>query len=101
MMRDIDEFGVIRDFKFQDGKLGVITKQDVTETLKQCHYEREYGAVDKSMPMRKVASLPQAIVTMLKSERGIDVYNKDHMPALLRWIETEYKYFKTTNEVII
>lgn len=60
---------------------------------------REYYARDKDM--WRVASIPVGVQMKWLIEKGVDVYNKDHWPAVQRLLnDPEYRYLKTA-EIII
>lgn len=60
---------------------------------------REYYARDNEM--WRVASIPSVIQMKWMIEKGVDVYNPDHWPAVQRLLnDPEWRYLKTA-EVII
>lgn len=44
------------------------------------------------------AQIPPVVMMKWKNELGVDLFNKDHLPAVLKLLNTDYKYLKTTNK---
>ena len=57
------------------------------------------GYISKSRDLRKIAELDMTTVLKLKS-MGIDVYNKDDNPKLMRWLrDPDNKQFRTVDKI--
>lgn len=87
------------DYDEQSGVATIHTSQDVSEVLRRNAYMRNTGAADKSLKKDdyfcKYASIPMVVVMELR-KKGIDVFNEDHGKALMRELNTNYKWLKTT-----
>lgn len=47
------------------------------------------------------ASIPASIVLKWRIEKGVDIYNKDHLPAVKRLLnDPEWRYLKVRNIII-
>lgn len=85
---DHDPFtGITTTFESDgDGKFRLTESQDVQHILD--HNQRmangDSGGWTKSRDMRYVGSIPLTIIHQWKVEKGIDVFNKDHWPAVRR-----------------
>lgn len=96
LTREIDSFtGVETRYHKEDGKLVVETQQDVEPYLEKNLRERNDGANAKG-DFRKVASIPLVLINKWLHEDGINFYNRDHWPAVLRKLRSpEYAYLRT------
>lgn len=74
----------------------VATKQDVQPVLDYAKDQRNSGVNDKVGDFAHYAVIPAHVEIALK-QRGIDMYDKNDLPRLIREIETNYPYLKTTN----
>jgi len=54
------------------------------------------GYTSKAREWKRYASIPNAVIMKWKIEEGIDVFNKDHWPAVKRKLNSsEYRYLRT------
>ena len=74
----------------------VHTKQDVQPLLHYAKAQRNSGVNDKVGEFAHYAIIPPTVQVQLK-QKGIDINNKNHTSKVIREIETNYKYLKTTN----
>ncbi len=81
-----------------DGKLFNVKKtQDISGHL---NFNKELAAMQgkksKSECYNQVASIPAIVIVELQTKFGIDVYNPDHMPKLLKVLNSsDYKHLRT------
>lgn len=79
------------------GDLTVHRGADVEPILE--HNKALYTSGDGYSPSRewrRAASIPMAIVEKWRVEKGVDVFNPDHMPAVCRLLNSnEYLYLRT------
>ena len=73
------------------------TLQDVTDILE--HNKRLATAndgYDKRREWRRAASIPVVVQSEWLHKEGIDIYNKDHWPAVVRKLDSsEFAYLRT------
>jgi len=85
---DYDPFtGITTTFESDgDGKFRLTETQDVQAILdhNQRRATEAHGGWTESKDMRYVGSIPLSIIHKWKVEKGIDVFNKDHWPAVKR-----------------
>ena len=92
-------------FDHTDDKTVIRSTQDVEPLLelnkKELVGDSMYGQPDKRANMRKVASIPLIIIEKWKTELGVDVMNKDHMPKVKQLLnDPEYAFLRTHNSRI-
>jgi hypothetical protein len=94
-------------FKYNhDGdKVVLHNTQDIQPILdlnkKELNGDSMYGAPNKKADMRKVASIPLIIIEKWKSELGVDIMNKDHMPRIKKLLnDPEYRWLRTHESTI-
>lgn len=99
---DYDPFtGLTRYFDYdEENEIATIrTEQDVSEILRRAAFMRNTGEADKSLKKDdyfcKYATIPTVVIMELK-KKGIDVFDENHGKALMREINTNYKWLKTT-----
>jgi hypothetical protein len=84
---------------FIDAEGNISRSQDITEILRYCHFlqgEDRFKGFRKTQDMRKVASIPVAVVDIAKAQ-GIDLLgNPEHLRAFLN--SPENRAFRTTLE---
>lgn len=85
------------------GRLQIHYRQDVEPVLELAKAERVNGLADKhgkqsGQDVYLYARIPPVVILKLKYERGIDIFNRDHMPAALRIIDSEYPMLKCTDK---
>ena len=84
------------DWNPHTGELTVHTKQDVQPVLDYCKSQRNSGVNDKVGDFAHYATIPATVEVQLK-QKGISLHDKNCTPRLIREIETNYPYLKTTN----
>ena len=97
------ETGVREIFVPTDDGFQIRTEQDCEPILDLNKAKRsmgkEYYAADPDM--WKVAEIPIVVQMKWLCEHGVDIYNRDHWPAVKRLLNSnEWRYLKTA-EVII
>lgn len=84
------------EYDAQENKGIVSIKQDVQPVLDKAKDERNSGINDKVGEFSKYAIIPAHVEVALR-QRGINMYNPNQTKELLRVINKEYPYLKTTN----
>jgi hypothetical protein len=99
---DYDPFSGIRtDFHYDDltDTSYLETWQDVEPILELNKYLQNHevnGWLSKAREMRFVASIPNVIIEKWMNEKGINVFDKDHWPAVKRLLnDPEWRYLRT------
>lgn len=93
--------GVRRDWSYdEETDIATIhTTQDVSALLDRNAEIRNTGMADKALKQDdyfcKYASIPMVVVMELK-KKGIDVFNEEDGKKLMRAINRDYPYLKTT-----
>lgn len=81
----------------EDGdKVVVNIKQDVKPVLDLAKEERNSGINDKVGEFSRYAIIPAHVEVALR-RRGINIYSNNQTKELLKIINQEYPYLKTTN----
>lgn len=82
-----------------DGTFRIVHKQDITpliERNKRMQADPEVKRQGIKQGWQPVAHIPDVIVCRWLAE-GIDVFNKDHMPLILRKLrDPDYRHLRTT-----
>lgn len=82
----------------QDGKFHVHSYQDVEPTLERMKEIRNTGTSDDVFRKNGVsmyASLPMIVVHQMM-QKGINVFDQNHMPQVIKEIEANYPHLKAT-----
>ena len=67
---------------------------DVTKALQN---DGDYSKKGIKESWWHMATVPAIVIEKWKNEKGVDVFNKDHWPAVKRLLnDPEYKWLKTT-----
>jgi hypothetical protein len=84
----------------QDGRLQIHYRQDVEPILERCKELRNSGVVDRGIKndMWHYAYIPPVVQMEWLVKYGVDFNKKDHLPAVLKLLNTDYKYLKTTDK---
>ena len=84
----------------QDGRLQVHYRQDVEPLLDYTKELRNSGSADLGIKrdMWHYAQIPPVIMMRWKNELGVDLFNKDHLKAVLKLLNTDYRYLKCTDK---
>lgn len=70
---------------------------DAALSLNQSFANHTDGYMDRTRTMRREAHLTPATIMWLREEKGIDVFNPDHMEGLRRLLnDPEYRYLRTS-----
>lgn len=82
------------------GKSYLYHEQDVEPLLEYAKAHANTGAKDAGIKAGRwhYAEVP-AVVMYEMRKKGIDFFNPDHMPAVLREIDANYPYLKMTTKV--
>ena len=82
-----------------DGGIIVRTMQDVDPVLDHVKDIRNDGRNDKGIKQNwwAYATVPGAVWLKWKSDYGVDIWNKDHRPAVFKLLNGDYKNFKRTD----
>ena len=96
--RDPDT-GTTRWFEYDPvtKKVSIETRQDVEPILDlNKSLATENDGYDSRRELRRVASIPNTLIYEWLEKEGIDVWNKDHWPAVARKLDSnEYAYLRT------
>ena len=84
------------DYDHTEDKYIVHIKQDVEPVLEVAKAERNSGINDKVGDFSKYAIIPAHVEVELR-QKGINIYNQHQTKELLREINRNYPYLKTTN----
>jgi hypothetical protein len=83
-----------------DGKLQIHHRQDVEPLLDHTRMLRNDGLTDAGIKndMWHYACIPTVVMLEWREKFGVDLFNKDHLKAVYRLLNTEYSYLKTTTK---
>ena len=98
---DLDYRGVsLWEDKTDDGKMQYHYEQDVEPILDRAKMLRDSGMADQGIKndMWHYAIIPPVVQMEWLVKYGVDFNKKDHLPAVLRLLNTEYKFLKTTDK---
>lgn len=92
--------GIERWFQYDSStkKSTIKTLQDVTEILEWNKVQQNHGddGYNKDKSWRRAAEIPVTVIHKWLREEGIDVYNNDHWPAVVKKLDSiEYRYLRT------
>ena len=83
-----------------EGRSVISYEQDVSKVLKQnkeFQKDEDYSKNGKKEEMWHVASIPAIVQLKWKMEEGIDIYNRDHWPAVRRKLmDSENRHLRTS-----
>lgn len=92
---------VWHDYDHSEDKTIIIEEQDCQPILdfnkRQYNdgYTRDHGMKND---MVKVGTIPMNVIMKWKNELGIDVFNKNHMPKVLKLLnDPEWRYLRTSS----
>lgn len=98
-----DDFTGISTYHSVDPSTGLSILRsvaDVSPTLehnKARQTDGSNGWVDREHLFKHVATIPAAVIHKWLIEEGIDIYKRDHLPAVLRKLNSnEYLYLRTS-----
>ncbi len=84
----------------QSGGLYIHKKQDVAPIIENAKAMRNSGLNErrnKKTGMLKYATIPPTVEALIMQNYGVkNIYSREFMPKLLKIIDTEYPYLKTT-----
>lgn len=83
----------------EDGSFTFTTKQDIEPVIDYATKIRNSGANDKKLGdwyLQRYAIIPAHVEVELRA-KGINIYNPSQTKELLREINTNYPYLKTSN----
>ena len=84
------------DYDVTEDKAVVSIMQDVQPVLDYAKEQRNSGINDKVGDFSRYAIIPAHVEVALR-QRGLSIYDQSKTKDLIRVIETEYPYLKTTN----
>jgi hypothetical protein len=90
--------GIAEYYEERDGKIHMHYRQDVEPILEQARKLRNEGGPDdawKKQGATMYASLPMVVVHEMQ-KKGINIFDQNDMPRVIREINTNYPYLKTT-----
>jgi hypothetical protein len=94
--------GKTATFEYDEGenKAYVHEVTDVGPTIERNKAEQNDGTggwnADKSL--RRVARIPNAVIELWKIKYGVNVFNKDHAPAVKRLLnDPDWRFLRTAN----
>ena len=100
MARKLTEFdpvdGIVTSYEHDEMTDVLITTrtQDVEPILEENKARRNHGIVGKDW--RHAASIPNIIIEKWIKEKGVNVFNKDHMPKVKQLLnDPEWAYLRT------
>lgn len=79
-----------------NGDIAIHTKQDAQPVLDHAARLRNSNANDKVGDFCHYATIPAGVEVELRA-KGLNIYDKNNTKRLVREIETNYPYLKTTN----
>jgi hypothetical protein len=84
-----------------DGHLQIHHRQDVEPLLDYTRKLRNDGLTDDGIKndMWHYAQIPPVVMMEWRDKYGVDLFNKDHIQAVYKLLNTEYQYLKTTTKV--
>lgn len=102
MEREITPEGTIHDYYYDTDRDGVVVNSsyNVDKLFEQNLQSRNSGTngFNKERDVRKIAELDSVTIHKLLVEHNIDVFNKDDMPALKKWLrQSENSKFRTVH----
>ena len=83
------------------GVTTIETVQDVEPYLKRSRELRnddDYSRKGIKNDMWHYASIPNSVIEKIMQDHGLNIFDKDHAKAVLRIINAEYPYLKTTRK---
>jgi hypothetical protein len=97
---DIDHRGVETWEDVYDGHQQIHYRQDVEPILDYTRELRNSGLADRGIKkdMWHYAQIPPVVMMEWKNKYGVDLFNKDHLKAVYRLLNTEYQHLKTTTK---
>jgi len=89
------------DYDQSSGKTFILETQDVESFLKRNKTEQSMGWNDSNkQDYKKIGSIPNGVIMKWKTELGIDVFNKDHLPKVEKLLmSSEYKFLRTVDRI--
>jgi hypothetical protein len=97
----VDPLSGIAEYHHYDSATGrtvIETVQDVAPVLERNRtlQNADDGGWSPSRELRRAATIPDIIVLKWRSEYGIDVFNRNHWPAVKRLLnDPEWRYLRT------
>lgn len=82
-----------------DGTFLIETEQDVAPHLdwnKALYNEDDAGWFDRKREQRRVAHIPDVVIVKWLNDYGINVFDRDHRPAVTRLLnDPDWRYLRT------
>lgn len=78
------------------GEVTVETAQNVEPVLSRNRQDQASPDTQKGRDMWRVASIPAVVVVKWLNDYGINLYNDDHLPEVMKLLnKPEWKYLRT------
>ncbi len=84
------------EYDHSEDKMTVYTGQDCAPVLEEALQQRNSGDHDKVGDFNRYAIIPAHVEVELR-QKGINIYNQDQTPELLREINKNYPHLKVTS----
>jgi len=91
-----DDRGTWYEYEDTDDGFLIHTKQDISPVVDWAKKQRQSGKNDQVGEFNHYASIPAHVELELRA-KGINIYDKNCTKDLLREINTNYPWLKTTN----
>lgn len=90
--------GLSEAFHFDESHFTIETKQDVEPFLENNKRLANDGdGYSPSRDWRRIANIPLGIVEMWRTRLGVDIFNKDHQPAVRRLLnDPDWRLLRTS-----
>ncbi len=97
---EVQPDGIVEWLHFDSatGAFAIERVQDVEPVLEANKAAANAGdGYSPSRELREVAEIPMVVALKWKEERGIDVFNRDHWPAVKKLLrDPEWRYLRTS-----
>lgn len=95
-------YGMDEVFHFDEstGGFAIETRADVEPMLEENKRKQNDGTdgYTPSRDMKHIACIPNVIVEMWRNKLGVDIFNKNHEPAVKRLLnDPDWQYLRTSN----
>jgi hypothetical protein len=95
-------YGMDEVFHFDEGTgdVSIESRADVEPILDNNKRLQNDGTngFTPSRDMKRIASIPNVIIEMWRNQLGVDLFNKDHEPAIKRLLnDPDWQYLRTSH----
>ena len=89
-------YGMEEVFHYQDDQFAIEARQDVTPLLDINKRQANDGdGYTPSREMRHIARIPNVVIEKWLNEYGVNIFNKDHLPAVKRLLnDPDWRYLR-------